>query len=195
VSIIPKLIWGAVSMALAFGLNTQLHPRYEAAFERTEPLEQRGTLVLSDPALELPTLAVHVLAEDFVHMGKRYEVRELSLRSMQARGGAPSFELFIALPASVGATPGRRLDPTVLLQLELAVQPSGRLGARNSFVQRATGEPEPVLAGSLQFTDLREVYDTGQPELRGEARLELQVEHGQGVQMLTGKWSGQVIAE
>jgi hypothetical protein len=128
-------------------------------------------------------------------MGKRYEVRELSLRSGQARGGAPSFELFVALPASLGVTPGRQLDPRVLLQLELTVQPSGRLGTRGSFVQRPSGEPEPVLTGSLQFTDIREVYDTGNPELRGEARLELQVDHGAGVQLLTAKWSGRVVAE
>jgi hypothetical protein len=194
-NIISKLIWGAVSLAIAYGVNTQMHPRYEAAFERGEPLQQQGTLLLSDPALEVPTLSLHVLVEDFVHMGKRYEVRELSLRSLQARGGAPSFELFAALPGSVGATAGRRLDPSVLLQLELAVQASGRLGARGSFVQRPSGPPEPVLTGTLQFTDIREVYDTGQPELHGEARLELQVEHGSGVQMLTAKWSGRVIAE
>ncbi|HKP64382.1 MAG TPA: hypothetical protein VJV78_46915 [Polyangiales bacterium] len=194
-SIIPKLIWGAVSMALAFGLNVQMHPRYAAPFEAGEPLDQHGTLVLSDPALEVPTLSLHVLAEDFVHMGKRYPVRELSLRSQQARGGGPSFELFVDLPTSVGAIPGRRLDPNALLQLELTVQPTGRLGARSSFVQLPGAEPASVLTGTLQLTDLRAVDDTGQPEVRGEARLELQVEQGRGVQLMTGKWSGRVITE
>ena len=194
-NIIPKLIWGAVSMALAFGLNLKMHPRYEAPFERAEPLDQHGTLVLSDPALELPTLALHALADDFVHMGKRYPVRELSLRSQQARGSGPSFELFVELPASVGAIPGRHLDPNALLQLELTVQPTGRLGARGSFVQLPGAEPASVLTGTLQLTDLREVNDTGQPEVRGEARLELQVEQGRGVQLMTGKWSGRVVTE
>ena len=194
-SLIPKLIWGVVSMALAFGLNAHMHPRYEAPFEHGEPLDQQGTLTLSDPSLELPTLALHALVDDFVHMGKRYPLRELSLRSQQARGGGPSFELFVALPASVGAIPGRRLDANALLQLELTVQPNGRLGGRGSFVQLPGAEPAAVLTGSMQFTDLREVNDTGQPEVHGEARLELQVEQGRGVQLMTGKWSGRVVTD
>lgn len=192
---VGKLIWAAVSTALAFGLNLQLHPRYVADYERSESPAQAGVLAFSDPSLELPTLAAHVLVEDIVHFGKRYEVRELSLRSVNARGTVPSFEVFAALPSSTGATPGRRLDPNGLLQLELAVQPTGRLGARSSFVQQAGAEPGQVLTGTLQFTDIRETYDSGQPELHGEARLELQVERGRGVQMVTGRWSGRLVLD
>jgi len=138
-------------------------------------------------------LSAHVVIQDVQHLGKQYRVRELSLRSVAARGTAPSFELFAALPDTLAA-PGQAFDPRALLQLELVVQPSGRLGVRGSFVQQTAGEPEPVLTGSCQFTDIREVWDSGKAELQADARLELQVERGRGVALLTGKWSGRLLA-
>lgn len=189
---VAKLVWAAVSLAVSFGLNTQMHPRFVAAYEATESHEPVGTLKLSDESLEIPTLAAHVVVEDLVHLNKVYNVRELSLRSASAQGAVPSFELFAVLPGNLAVSPGRRPDPSVLLQLELAVQPSGRLGGRESFVQREAANAGLVLTGTFQFTDVRQVNDTGKPEWRGDARVELQVERERGVDLLTGRWSGPI---
>jgi hypothetical protein len=192
---IAKIIWAVVATATAFGVNLHMRPQFEAAYERSEPHEVHGTLVVSGQGLEIPTLAAHVVVEDMVHVGKVYGVRELSVRSQSPVGAAPSFELFAALPDSVGAVAGRRLPPSALLQLELVVQETGRLGARESFVQRDAAGAGRVVTGSWQFTSMREVSDTGQPEIRGEARVELQVERDGKVELLTGRWSGRVLWE
>lgn len=193
---VGKLIWAALCGALAFGVNVAARPHVEASFERGGAQEaQNGLLTLSDPPLEIPTTGVHVVAEDLQHFGKTYELREISLRSTLARGGLPSCELFIKLPDRAGAAPGRAIDPNTLLQLELAVQPTGRLGARESFVQREAAQAGPVVTGTWQFTDVREVWDTGQAELQADARVELQVENGRGVDLLTGRWTGRLILQ
>jgi hypothetical protein len=193
---VGKLIWAALSAAVAFGVNIAARPHIEASFERGGVQEaQLGNLTLSDPALEIPTTGVHVVAEDLLHFGKKYELREISLRSTLSRGAVPSCELFIALPDRAGAMPGRAIDPNALLQLELAVHPTGRLGARESFVQREAADVGRVLTGTWQFTDVREVWDTGKAELQADARVELQVENGHGVRLLTGRWSGRLILQ
>lgn len=191
-----KLVWAVLSAAIAFGLNHFARPHVEAAFERggaSEP--QLGTLTLSDPALEIATGGVHVVAEDLQHLGKTYALREISVRSQAPRGNVPSFELFIALPAGADASPGRVIDPKSLLQLELPVQQTGRLGGRESFVQREAGQLAPVLTGSWQFTDVRENWSSGQGQLEADARVELQVESAKGVDMLTGRWSGRLLLQ
>jgi hypothetical protein len=129
------------------------------------------------------------------HFGKKYQLREISLRSQLARGGVPSCELFVALPDRANAAPGRRIDPSSLLQLELSVQPTGRLGARESFVQREAAHVGRVLTGTWQFTDVRENWDTGHVELEADARVELQVENARGVDLLTGRWTGRLILQ
>jgi hypothetical protein len=188
------MIWAALSAALAFGVNTVARPHAVASFERGGAQEaQLGALSLSDPPLEIPTTGVHIVVEDFQHVGKTYQLREISLHSGLARGAVPSCELFITLPERIGATPGRQLDPNTLLQLELAVQPTGRLGSRESFVQREAAQAGHVLTGTWQFTDVREVWDTGQATLEADARVELQVETAHGVDMLTGRWTGRLI--
>jgi hypothetical protein len=192
--IVKKLIWAAISIALAFGINTAARPRVEASFERGGAQEQQlGVLTLD--SLEIPTSGVHVVAEDMVHLGKRYELREISVRSQLARGAAPSCELFMKLPDRAHATPGRAIDPASLLQIELPVQPTGRLGSRESFVQRDAAQAGRVVTGSWQFTDVREVYDTGRAELQADARVELQVESSHGVDMLTGRWTGKLLLQ
>jgi hypothetical protein len=191
---VRKLIWGAVSVALAFGLNVAARPHVKASFERGgAPESQLGTLTLSDPLLEIPTTGVHVVVEDTEHFGKTYSLREISLRSQLAKGGVPSCELFVTLPERVNAMPGRQIDPSALLQLELSVQSTGRLGARESFVQREAAQAGRVLTGTWQFTDVREVWDTGQAELQADARVELQVENARGVDLLTGRWTGRLL--
>jgi hypothetical protein len=192
--IVKRVIWAAISIALAFGINIATRPRVEASFERGgAPLEQLGMLTLSSPALEIPTSGVHVVVEDIVHLGKTYELREISLRSMLARGAAPSCELFIRLPERAHAMPGRPVEPDSLLQIELPILPTGRLGARESFVQQDSSQAGRVLTGNWQFTNVREVWDTGEAELQAEARVELQVETEHGVDLLTGRWTGRLI--
>jgi hypothetical protein len=192
--IVKKLIWAAISLALAFGINIAARPHVEASFERGGAQEQQlGVLTLD--SLEIPTSGVHIVAEDIVHLGKRYELREISLRSQLARGAAPSCELFVTLPDRAHATAGRTIDPDTLLQIELPVQPTGRLGSRESFVQRDSGQAGRVLTGTWQFTDVRQVFDTGRAELQAEARVELQVESARGVDMLTGRWTGKLLLQ
>lgn len=191
-----KIIWAVLSLAIAFGLNHVARPHVEASFERGSAAEaQLGTLALTDPALEIPTSGVHIVAEDIEHFGKTYALREISLRSPAARGAVPSCELFITLPDRANASPGRTIDPSTLLQLELEVQPTGRLGARESFVQSEAGHAGPVLKGTWQFTDVRENWDSGAAQLEASARVELQVETERGVDMLTGRWTGRLLLQ
>jgi hypothetical protein len=192
--IVKRLIWAAISVALAFGINIAARPRVEASFERGGVQEEQlGVLTLD--SLEIPTSGVHVVVEDIVHFGKKYELREISLRTQLARGAAPSCELFLKLPDRAHATPGRAIERDSLLQVELQVQPTGRLGSRESFVQRDSTQAGRVLTGSWQFTDIREVWDTGRAELQGDARVELQVESAHGVDMLTGRWKGRLLLQ
>lgn len=189
-----RLFWAAISLALAFGINIAARPRVEASFERGGAQEEQlGVLTLSEPALDIPTTGVHVVAEDIVQLGKTYQLREISLRSQLSRGAAPSCELFIKLPERAHAAPGRAIDPNSLLQIELAIEPTGRLGARESFVQRDAAQSGRVLTGTWQFTDVREVWDTGKSELQADARVELQVETARGVDLWTGRWSGRLL--
>jgi hypothetical protein len=188
-----KFIWAAVAFALAFGVNHQMRPRFVPAYETSESADQLGLLSLADGSLEVPSRAAHLVVQDVDHLGRISHVRELSVRSVNLRGTAPSFELFLTLPENLGLSPGAAGDPRILLQLELVAQTRGRLGAREAFVQREGTRVGRVLTGSWQFTDIREVYDSGQAELRGDARVELQVEHDSGVDLMTGRWSGRVV--
>ena len=191
---IAKIMWAMISAGLAFGLNVQLRPNFQAAYEREGQSESvEGALALGEPALEIPTTGLRIVVEDQEHMRKQYQLREISLRSQNARGSVPSCELFITLPSAARATPGQPVDPRSMLQLELPVQPLGRLGARASFVQREESAPGRVVTGSWQFTDIRESWDTGSATLQADARVELQVETASGVRMLTGKWTGRVL--
>lgn len=191
---IAKIVWAMVSAGLAFGLNLHLRPNFQAAYEREgQPQSVEGALTLGDPALEISTTGVRIVVEDQEHMRKEYKLRELSLRSQNGPGSVPSCELFITLPSATRATPGEPVDARSLLQLELPLQPLGRLGSRESFVQRDETGPGRVITGSWQFTDMRENWDTGSATLQADARVELQIETASGVRMLTGKWTGRII--
>lgn len=194
---IGKLVWAAVSTGIAFGLNWQMHPVFEAAYERAEVRTAAGTLTLNQEGtpIEITTLAGHVVVADVKHLGKIYSVRELSLRSLAPDTAAPSFELFASLPATVAAEPGRPRAPDVLRGAELAVRESGRLGAREAFVKRQGNERGRVLAGSVLITDVSELFDDQGVSLghQAVARVELQLETSRGVDMVTGRWTGRLV--
>lgn len=189
-----KLIWAAVCAALAFGLNHQLRPEFEAAYERTEAPDATGNLTLwrAGVPLELPSRSAHVVVADLVRFGKKFPVREVSLRSVAAAGAAPSFELFAVLPDDLQVVPDAPPAPGALRGRELAVRERGRLGARPSFLKRTADGPSRVIAGSLRFTDVRQAAQApgGVESYVAEARLELQVENDHGVELLTGRWRG-----
>lgn len=192
--VVGKLIWAAVCTALAFGLNHQLRPQFEAAYERTEAPDATGNLTLwrAGVPLELPSRSAHVVVADLWRFGKKFSVREVSLRSVAAAGAAPGFELFAALPDDALVVPEAPPALGALRGRDLAVRDRGRLGARPSFLRRTVDGPSRVIAGNLRFTDIRPAPHSpgGRQSYIGEARLELQVESEHGVELLTGRWTG-----
>jgi hypothetical protein len=189
---VAKIAWALVSATLAYGINLQMRPHFEAAYERSDTLQEAGTLTLyrdGGDALELPTPAAHVVTAQVTHLNKVIEIRELSIRSLSSAQSVPSFEIFASLPGSVAA----QHDPERLAQLELALVPDGRLGERPSFVRRDAKNLGRVITGTLLFTDVRRLEENGKTVTRGEARLELQVEQERGAEMLNGKWNGLIV--
>jgi hypothetical protein len=194
VVVIGKLVWAALSTALAFGVNWQMAPVFHAAYELSEPRSQAGTLRLKQDGavLEIASLSAHVVMEEVKHLDKTYAIRELSLRSLAPASATPSFELFLSLPVPLAAGPG---GVPALRGAELVVRQTGRLGARESFVKRQQSEPGRVLAGSVVLTDISEIEGApGQaPGYQADARLELQVETARGIDMVTGRWNGRLL--
>jgi len=195
--VIGKLVWAVVATGVAFGLNWQMHPVFDAGYELAEVRTQAGTLTLTQDGapLEIAMLPGHIVVADVKHLGKIYPVRELSLRSLAPETAAPSFELFASLPATLAAEPGRPRAPDVLRGAELVVRESGRLGGREAFVKRKDDERGRVLTGSMLITDVGELFDDQGVSLghQAVARIELQVETSHGVDMVTGRWSGRLV--
>jgi hypothetical protein len=190
--VIGRLVWGVAAAAIAFGLNHQLRPHFEPGYERSETTEALGHLALG--SLEIPSRGAHVVVADVSQLGRIFPVREVSLRSVASGTSLPSFELFAELPGTVSAVPGAAQSPRVLRSVELRVRESGRLGARPSFLKRTAADAGKVLAGTLLFTDVRLApLQHGAAEVFvGDARLELQVETERGVELITGRWTGQL---
>jgi hypothetical protein len=191
-SLIAKLVGAVVSIGIAYGVNVLAHPEFDTHYDPVEYTTQTGSLTLmhSGGTLELPLMTTHVVTIDVERFGRRYQIRELALRS--AGGGQPQIELFANLSQTGGDLLGGAHDPAVLLQTEFPLARQGRLGARPSYVSLDGSRRNGIVTGNLLLTDIRQVAEGGPPDYRAEGRLEVQVQTDHGVSMVTGRWNGRV---
>lgn len=188
---VAKVVSALVAIGLSFGLNWVLRPQFDTHYAAAEYAQQAGTLMLTHQgaSLEIPLMATHIVTTDVVRLGKRYQVRELTLRAATSGEGWPRTELFVGLAQGGGDLLGGARDASVLAQRELPLARTGRLGARPSYIVLTGTERSDVVSGSLWVSDVRQ--EAG--NVQAEGRVELQVQTGTGVNMVTGKWSGSIV--
>jgi hypothetical protein len=173
------------SIAAAYGINHQLHPVFDVAYDAAEYSAAKGTLTLNhgDSSVEIPLMTTHVVTSELSKLGRVYEIHELCVRAAADGGGMPRLELFADVARVSG---GLARDPTALLQTELPLLRAGRLGARKSYVMLDGAHASSIVTGNLLFT---EVIQLESGVYQGNGRLEIQVETDHGIDMVTGRIS------
>ena len=188
---IAKVASAVVAIGLSFGLNLLLRPEFDTHYAPSDYAQPAGSLTLTHrgTTLEIPLMATHIVTADVVRFGRRYQLRELTLRAATSGDGWPRMELFVGLGQGGGDLLGGTRDPSVLAQRELPLARTGRLGARPSYVVLSGTERSDVISGSLWVSDVRQ--NSG--DVQAEGRVELQVQTETGVSMVTGKWNGSLV--
>jgi hypothetical protein len=194
VNLLLKLAGAALSIGLAFGVNQLTRPEFDPHYDDAEYSQAAGTLTLSHAGgtLEIPLMATHIVTVDVERFGRSYKVRELTLRAAGSGTTAPRVELFASLSSGGGDLLGGAHDPAVLLQSELPIVRSGRLGARRSLIVLEGTQPSEIVTGNMLLTDVTQVSAGERPDYHAEGRIEVQVQTARGVDMVTGKWSGRL---
>jgi hypothetical protein len=194
VNVAMKLVGAVLSIGVAFGLNKLARPEFDTHYDPAEYSQPTGTLTLSHAGgtLEIPLMTTHIVTVDVERFGRRYKVRELTLRAADG-GTAPRAELFASLMATGADLLDGAHEPGVLVQNELPVVRLGRLGARHSFIVLDGTQASEIVTGTVFLTDVMQVAGGEPPDYRAEGRIEVQVQTARGVDMVTGKWSGRVV--
>jgi hypothetical protein len=189
-----KLVGALVSIGVAFGLNQLTRPEFDTHYDPAEYSQSTGTLMLSHAGgtLEIPLMTTHIVTVDVERFGRRYKVRELTLRAAEG-GTTPRAELFASLTSMGADLLDGSHDPAVLAQSELPLVRLGRLGARHSLIVLEGTQANEIVTGTLFLTDVVQVASGARPDYSAEGRIELQVQTAHGVEMVTGKWSGRVV--
>lgn len=194
---VGKIIWAALSVAVAFGINTQRKPALERTYDRSEYAQPTGklSLPLAGGQSESPLVNVHIVTVDVEHVGKTYAVRELSLRGVANPGSEPSFEIFVNLPEAAGVDYALGVhDPARLRQEVMLVKPSGRLGSKPSYFTLEGGQRRRVVAGNLVLTEVLPFgNDAAHSGYRAEGRLNLELETETGAKIFSGKLAARII--
>lgn len=183
-----------LSVAAMYAINSYQRPVFDPQYGEQEYTTATGSLSLRQGAdsRELPLMTSHVIAHDLDQGARSYKIRELALRAAGPSTSPASFELYIDLsriPADLVTAPH---DFQVLVQSELPVLTTGRLGSHHSAVLLTGTKPRQVITGGLLLTEIR-LVDVGDRQLyRASGRLELQVEGDHGVEMMTGRIEGPI---
>jgi hypothetical protein len=189
-----KLLGAALSIGVAFGLNQLTRPEFDTHYDPAEYSQPSGTLTLTHAGgtLEIPLMTTHIVTVDVERFGRRYKIRELTLRAADG-GTTPQAELFASLQATGADLLDGAHDPGALVQSELPLVRLGRLGARHSFIVLNGTQASEIVTGTLFLTDVIQVAGGPRPDYHAEGRIEVQVQTARGVDMVTGKWSGRVV--
>lgn len=192
-----KVLWALASVGLSFVINQQLRPRMTRDYDTAQHTTATGklTLQLAGTPADLPVVTMHIVTVDVSHVGKKYAVREISLRAPAAIGEDPRFEIFIALPQGDGVDYGIGVhDPSRLRERPMIVQPSGLLGSRQSYFAIQEPRRDRVTGGKLVLSTVAPFG--GDPMHYGysvQGRLDLEVDSPAGVRMLGGSIEGRII--
>jgi hypothetical protein len=186
--------FGALSIGAAYGINLYQHPEFDSHYDTREYATATGTLTLSRGSenVEVPLMTTHVVTVDVSNWRHPLEVRELALRAAADGGGKPRLELFVDLSKLGGDIAGGAHDLNVLAQVELPLVRAGRLGARRSYIMLDGKQPQTVATGNLLFTEISQVESGAKPVYRALGRLEVQVETDHGIDLMTGRFDGQI---
>jgi hypothetical protein len=193
-STIYHVVGTAACIAISYAVNQVQRPTFEPRYAPQVYSDERGTLQLNyhGQTLSYPLMLSQVSARDIKRVGRDYQLRELSLRAAAARDQQAKLELYVDLSHSNGATSAGAGDPQVFAQQELPVAPSGRFGARASYVVSDDGQAHNVVSGNIMLTEVVPEESTSPPRYHAEGRLELQLEGSAGVELITGRFEGQI---
>lgn len=158
---ILHVVWGAMSIALAFWINHAMAPRVARERAPEELTTATGKLVLHHGAAtrELPLITLRPVVQDIVYpFGKRIEVRELALRSV-SKQPEPELELFVDLSATGTSAASRDIAPWV--HKKLPIVPAAYGGVPKSRVQVAgRAAPLGVVEGALTLQRIRSLGES-----------------------------------
>lgn len=183
-----RALWALLSAALAVAINFQQRPSFARSYDRVEYEKATGKLQLRGLGSSgtLPLANAHVVTTNVSHVGKRYEVRQLSLRAADDVLSAPGVELFASLPTARGQDLIESAhNPELLQGLELPVEPTGWLGRYPSYVMIEHQRRASVASGTLRFERITRI--DGQPHAAvAEGELLLQLETDGGLRKVSG---------
>lgn len=184
-----------VSIGAAAAINVHQRPEFDTSYDPREYATTTGTLTLSragSDSVEVPLMTTHVVTADVPTWRNPLRVRELSLRAVADGGAKPRLELFVDLSKLGGDLAGGAHDLNVLVQSELPLLRAGRLGVRRSYLMLDGQQPQTVATGNLLLTEISQVESGPKPVYRALGRLEVQVETDHGIDLITGRFSGQI---
>jgi hypothetical protein len=184
----------AVCIAISYGLNHVQRPAYEPDYAAQVYTDERGTLQLNyhGQTLSYPLMLSHVIARDVQRVGRAYQLRELSLRAAAPRAQQAKIELYIDVSQRTNGLSAGAGDPQIFAAQELAVSRNGRFGTRPSYIVSDDGQTHNVVTGNIMLTEVVPTESDGPPRYRSEGRLELQIESATGVELITGRFEGQI---
>lgn len=155
------VIWGVLSIGLAFWINHAMAPRVDRARDPEELSTPTGKLVLRHGAAthEFALITLRPVVQDIVYpFGKRIEVRELALRSASHQA-EPELELFVDLATTGTSAASRDIQPWV--RKPLPAVPAAYGGQPKSRV-RLPGRAEPlgVVEGALTLERVKSLGES-----------------------------------
>lgn len=148
------VVWGALSIALAFWINHMMEPRVDRARDATDLSTATGRLALRRGAAshEFALVTLRPLVQDIVYpFGKRIEIRELSVRSTGERD--PDLELFVDLSGTAANVSSREVQPWMSSGLPIVAATFGGLKSHVRLPGRA--DPLGVVEGEVTITEVR----------------------------------------
>ena len=184
-----------VSIGVAAGINVHQRPEFDTSYDAREYSTTTGTLTLSragSESVDVPLMTTHVVTVDVPTWRRPLNVRELTLRAVADGEAKPRLELFVDLSKLGGDLAGGSHDLNVLVQSELPLLRAGRLGTRRSYVMLDGQQQQTVATGNLMLTEISQVESGPKPVYRALGRLEVQVETDHGIDLITGRFNGQI---
>ena len=180
----------ALCVGVSYGVNHYQRPSFEPSYAAQIYTEEQGNLQLNyhGQTLTLPLMMSQAASYDAKRMGREFKLRELMLRSTEPRDQRAKLEIYVDLSRIAGSMSPGAGDPGVLAQQELPVARTGRFGTRPSYLVSDDGQMHKVITGNLLLTGVM----ASPPSYRAEGRLELQLEGSSGVELITGRFEGQL---
>jgi hypothetical protein len=189
-NILYHVLGTVLCVGVSYGVNHVQRPSFEPSYAAQVYTEEQGSLQLNyhGQTLTLPLMMSQAAAYDVKRMGREYKLRELMLRSAEPRDQHAKLEIYVDLSRVAGNMSPGAGDPASLAQQELPVARSGRFGTRPSYLVSEDGQTRKVISGNLMLTGVM----PSPPRFRAEGRLELQLEGASGVELITGRFEGQL---